>query len=209
LDSKYEKIYAYLQDDGTRNKPSIELVLKLLCTSASDRMDFRKLFDPQAPLMKYHLLQLPETGYSVQTLSGFLAVDPQIVRFVLGIGETDPRLAPAVQRAAAGGPVPDWMPIRQDWAERIGSIIRSELNKSEQERKKLIFALSGPYGSGKRLLAEKVCSSLGLPLLIADAGKLKEYRPWFAGAFARYRARDFGCGRRRDSASFPVCPLAR
>ena len=182
LDSKYEKIYAYLQDDVTRNKPSIELVLKLLCTSASDRMDFRKMFDPQAPLMKYQLLQLPETGYSVQTLSGFLAVDPQIVRFVLGIRETDPRLAPAVQRADAGNPVPEWMPIRQDWAERIGSIIRSEWNKREQERKKLIFALSGPHGSGKRMLAENVCRDLGLPLIIADAGKLKEHPLSFAQA---------------------------
>jgi hypothetical protein len=31
LDRKYEKIYAYLQDDITRKKPSVDLVISLLC----------------------------------------------------------------------------------------------------------------------------------------------------------------------------------
>ena len=33
LDLRYERLYAYLQDDVTRKQPSVDLVLNLLCPS--------------------------------------------------------------------------------------------------------------------------------------------------------------------------------
>jgi hypothetical protein len=33
LDLKYEKLYAYLQDDVTKKRPSVDLCLTLLCPS--------------------------------------------------------------------------------------------------------------------------------------------------------------------------------
>ena len=35
LRRKYDTLYAYLQDDVTRKRPSVDLVLDLLCTSRS------------------------------------------------------------------------------------------------------------------------------------------------------------------------------
>ena len=31
LDNRYERLYAYLQDDVTRKRPSVDLVFNLLC----------------------------------------------------------------------------------------------------------------------------------------------------------------------------------
>ena len=36
----------------------------------------------------------------------------------------------------------------------------------------IVFHFSGPYGSGKRLLAEAICHELKLPLLLVEADKM-------------------------------------
>ena len=61
LDLKYEKLYAYLQDDIMRKKPSVGLALNLLCHTVQEKHSARLLFDPQAPLQKYRLLQMTES----------------------------------------------------------------------------------------------------------------------------------------------------
>ena len=49
LDRKYEKLYAYLQDDVTRKKPSVDLVLKLLCETMPEKLAARLAFDRALP----------------------------------------------------------------------------------------------------------------------------------------------------------------
>src|SRR5262249_27334035 len=41
LDLRYERLYAYLQDDVTRRRPSVDLALNLLCASAADKLERR------------------------------------------------------------------------------------------------------------------------------------------------------------------------
>lgn len=51
IDSKYERIYAYLQNDVTKKKPSMGLILDLLCSTINEKIEFRKFFSyPSAPL---------------------------------------------------------------------------------------------------------------------------------------------------------------
>ena len=38
IDLRYEKIYAYLQDDVTRKRPTVELALNLLCSSVDEKL---------------------------------------------------------------------------------------------------------------------------------------------------------------------------
>ena len=38
LDLKYEKLYAYLQNDVTRKRPSVDLILRLLCRSLQEKV---------------------------------------------------------------------------------------------------------------------------------------------------------------------------
>ena len=43
LDLKYEKLFAFLQDDLTRKRPSVELLMRLFCASEADRLRARSL----------------------------------------------------------------------------------------------------------------------------------------------------------------------
>ncbi len=70
LDSRYERFYAYLQNDVTRKRPRVELVLNLLSASLSDKLRVRQQFNATAPLFKYELLSLVEEA--AQARSPFL-----------------------------------------------------------------------------------------------------------------------------------------
>ena len=50
IDRKYEKLYAYLQDDVTRRKPTVGLLLELLCATRDEALAARAVFEPQACL---------------------------------------------------------------------------------------------------------------------------------------------------------------
>ena len=55
VDLRYEKIYAYLQDDITKKYPSVDLLLNLLGQSTQDQLKVRRHFSEDANLHKYHL----------------------------------------------------------------------------------------------------------------------------------------------------------
>ena len=58
VDLKYERIYAFLQDNVTRTRPTVELILNLLCSSLSDKIRAMELFRPAAPLLQHGLVEL-------------------------------------------------------------------------------------------------------------------------------------------------------
>lgn len=53
IDLRYERLYAYLQDDVTRKRPSVDLALNLLCPSPEAKLLQRVHFAPDAPLIKH------------------------------------------------------------------------------------------------------------------------------------------------------------
>ena len=58
LDLRYERLYAYLQNDVSKKRPTIDLALNLLCPSAADKLARRAHFAPDAPLVRHGLLHL-------------------------------------------------------------------------------------------------------------------------------------------------------
>lgn len=63
LDGRFSKLYAFLQDDLTRKRPSVGLILDLLCSPAPERLMRLAHFRDDAPLLRHHLVQLAsETG---------------------------------------------------------------------------------------------------------------------------------------------------
>src|SRR5262249_10295909 len=55
IDLRYERLYAYLHDDVTRKRPSIDLALQLLCHSLDERFVARARFGDGAPLVRHRL----------------------------------------------------------------------------------------------------------------------------------------------------------
>jgi hypothetical protein len=92
LDLRYEQIYGYLQDDVTRHRATVELVLRLVFDDASYQSPGHVHLWPTAPLVRHGLVEIArEPGES--GLAAGLAVDDQVVRVLLGYTGLDPRLA--------------------------------------------------------------------------------------------------------------------
>ncbi|RME99554.1 MAG: ATP-binding protein [Chloroflexi bacterium] len=86
LDLRYERLYAYLQNDVTRKQPRVNLVLDLLCGPGPNRLLELSRFFQTSNLFKFNLLE-PVVGKNpagLSLLNQTLCVDPTIVCWLLG-----------------------------------------------------------------------------------------------------------------------------
>ena len=87
LRRKYDTLYAYLQDDITRKRPSVDLVLDVLCPSEAERWRARTaVFSDQAPLFRHGILHRVEDPRSPSGSSGlaqFLQLDQRMLHYIL------------------------------------------------------------------------------------------------------------------------------
>ena len=105
LRRKYDRLYAYLQDDITRKRPSVDLVLELACETEAERWRARALFSEKAPLLRGGLLRKiadPQSPSGSSGLAQFLALDSRVCQFLLGINNLDARLAGLARIVPAG-----------------------------------------------------------------------------------------------------------
>ncbi len=94
IDLRYERIYAFLQDDVSRKRPSVDLALNLLCASAEEKLARRDRFSRDAPLIRKGIVRLLPIGDSPcppLTAHG-LKLDNRIVEFLLGSNTIEERL---------------------------------------------------------------------------------------------------------------------
>ena len=173
LDRKYEKLYAYLQDDVTRKKPSVDLVLKLLCETMPEKLAARLAFDRSSPLIKYRLLQMTDASPDGPSplISRYLKLDDRTVSFLLGFEQIDARLE-SFARLVSGQAKVDEVPVDEQIQSRIRSFADWQYRQRGSSREPIVFHFSGPYGSGKRLLAQAICHELKSPLLLVEADKM-------------------------------------
>lgn len=103
LDLRYERLYAYLQDDVTRKRPTVSLLLDLLCGPGPQRLALLSRFGEDAPLFRYHLLERHSAPApdSAGILAQPLSVDPAVVMWLLGQYQPHAGLGP---RAALHAP---------------------------------------------------------------------------------------------------------
>ena len=175
LDRKYEKLYSYLQDDITQNKPTLELILKLLNPMGLEMMTAREGFALRAPLLKYSLLKFTdsESEESLPLISRSLKLDNRIVNFLLDSNEMDNRLAPVAFLLSSRADQKQIV-LAQEVQNQIKEFVESYLRNPGSNKENLLFYFYGPDGSGKLPVVQAVCKELGFPLIIADIKKLLE-----------------------------------
>ncbi|MFQ5888371.1 MAG: hypothetical protein ACE5HY_06710, partial [Candidatus Hydrothermarchaeales archaeon] len=178
MDLGYERLYAYLQNDVTKKRPTVNLILKLLCHSLEERTFARPFFSAHAALFRYHLLRFsgePQDSLS-PLLSRSLKLDDRIVDFLLGFQETDARIRPFVRRIEPQTRLKDTI-IPEELKERLGNLSLKlkegkEHNKGFSPLTRSIFYLKGPSINGQQQTAEAICHDLGLPLLVVDVDSM-------------------------------------
>ena len=174
LDRRYERLYAYLQDDVSRRRPSVDLALNLLCADASEKLLRRKHFAPEAPLIKGRLLHLVPEDEKMLTplLAHSLKVDEQIVTLLLRQQTLDPRLAPFCHLASTHEDAAQHSPVAQ-----AARALPTLVNQAWQQGIPLRLYFEGPAGDDKRATAVMLASTLGVPLLEVDLGQALEADP--------------------------------
>jgi SpoVK/Ycf46/Vps4 family AAA+-type ATPase len=172
LERRYERLYAYLQDDVSRRRPTVDLALNLLCRSAAEKLLRRNHFAPEAPLIKQRLLHLIPEDEKMLTplLAHALKVDEQVVTLLLGQQTLDPRLQPFCRLVR-----PQEAAAQHDAAvahHRAGLLTLVRATWRQEVPLHLYF--EGPRGNEQRLVAANLAAAIGAPLLEVDlAGALE------------------------------------
>jgi AAA+ superfamily predicted ATPase len=180
LDPRYERLFAYLQDDVTKKRPAVDLVLNLLTDSFDEKLHLRRLFYDDGRLLQSRLLVLFADGGAREPtlLAHYLRPASRVVEHLLGHSGVDNRLAKAAWLSETG----DWRPAAGVpsplTGEQIERLLRRPPGGFGSQRPPL-FAFIGGYGAGKRETALHLAQAAGQPLLTVDlAGLAKEEGDW-------------------------------
>jgi AAA+ superfamily predicted ATPase len=175
LRRKYDRLYSYLQDDITRKRPSVDLVLELLCRTEPQRLAARGRFAETAPLLRAGILRPVDDPHSPSGSTGlgqFLALDPRICRFLLGVNGMDTRLVDRSRLYPPDDADRPEAPVDDAGVDALVRLAEHHLSPDNPDRRRLVLALYGPAGVGKCELARHVCARLGVPMLSVDVHAL-------------------------------------
>ncbi|MTI85727.1 MAG: ATP-binding protein [Firmicutes bacterium] len=171
LDMKYQKLYGFLHDDMTRKRPTVDLVLNLLCETTEEKLLARRCFSPDGILMKYFLTRHDGAGSGM--LSKELCLGEDVVSFLLGSSG----LTGAVSNfAELEYPYEELGPLLwgQGIQDNIKKVVQS-VNRGEYGKKQsIVFYLYGPKGAGKKLQARHFSKYLNQTLLLVDLRRVLE-----------------------------------
>lgn len=166
LDGRFDKLYAYLQNDLTKKQLSVGTILELLYTSIDEKLEAREYFSPSAPLLRNRLISLVGDSMDANPplLSRFIKLDERIAAFLLNSNGTDPKISRfstliKPERSFYDLIVPKYQK----------NCLLEAVKQKIEENSRLMFFFYGPSGTGKKLAAEACCRELGVNLLLADA----------------------------------------
>lgn len=169
IDSKYEKLYAYIQNDVTKKRPTVGFILELLSRNMAERVENRRYFLESAQLFMSNVL-----GYGIEPnanesylLSRPLKLADHVVDLILlKQDKINPKL---VASSTLVKPADSFSYV--DLYEELRSKL---LNYIKQQRSMAfgncneVFYLHGSYGIGKKTLTTMICQELKMDLIVTD-----------------------------------------
>ncbi|MFL5384366.1 MAG: AAA family ATPase [Longimicrobiaceae bacterium] len=168
VEPRYERLYAYLQDDVTRRRPTVELALGLLCAGWEERVAGRGRLAPGAPLLRHRLLRLAEDPAHPDPplLGRSLRPAARVVDFLLGSDLPDAALAGVCTPLEPAARL-DELLLPGALGEALEAVVHGAAGGGTA-----LVHLRGPYGVGKRTTAEALCRAAGVRLLVVDVDRL-------------------------------------
>lgn len=165
LEPRYERLYAFLQNDITKLRPTIGLILNLLSDSYSEKMAWRGLLADSGRLLGRQLLYRFYEGprRDPPWLEEFLRPAASLAFYLAGHLSLDNRLAgkAGLHDTAHFTPSP-W----QDGS-RLTTLRKAAIRPA-------IFAFLGGYGAGKQEMALTIAQSRQEPLLTVNLAALNQ-----------------------------------
>jgi hypothetical protein len=164
IDTRFETLYSWARNDVTRRRPSVDLVLKLLCDSRDEEFAARAFLHESGALVRHQLVRLADDPHAgeVPFLSRSLRVDERIMRFVCAQAGIDQRLQPCAEHV---------LPVGDYDALYLPDVLRRELRNLAHLEDQTIVYLCGPQGCGKRSAVEALCAEAGRGLMVCDLAR--------------------------------------
>ena len=165
IDLRYERIFAYLQNDVTRKRPTVDLALSLLSATTDEKAERRRHFTFDGPLVRHAVIHLDSDSGAptVPFLARAIRVDQQIVSFLLDEPGCDADLAAFCDLISAPTPMAD-LPLDGETKAALSAVAV----RAAADRHALPMLFSGPPGSGRRAAAAALALACRSPLLAAD-----------------------------------------
>jgi MoxR-like ATPase len=164
VDLRWETLYAYVQNDVTKRRPTVDLALKLCCGTAEERVASRGIFSPSAPLLRQRLIRLVVDPHEADPplLARYVRLDDSVAGFLLGRPDHDGHEWEPSPRRLAG------LVLDGNLHARLVAVAPAVAGGG------LALFLEGPPGSGKRALAEGLAAAAGRGLLAVDLASAEE-----------------------------------
>lgn len=161
LDRKYEKVFAYLQDDVTMKYPTSDLALKLFAPGEKGLQVMQMLHPLEEKLFKYFF-----TGQNQHQnlLSRPLIPDKRMLDFILDYRTEAVTVERFLTLFFPGDELPELI-VQGEVQQSLEKILGLD------ERSKLIFC-HGPRGSGKKLQIKTLAQKVGKPVVFAGSSNL-------------------------------------
>jgi hypothetical protein len=156
LDLRYERIYAYLQDDVTRTQASVDLILNLLLPEGLSRLDYLQYFDRHANLRRFRLLEpAEENGKPANSLRRSFTLPDGMVAWLLG--------------AYASDEMTLLLPDEDEIEEAVEIFEQAGIPSPDVFRQvRPLFSMHGDDRLQQDMSARRLAAGLGRPLLTAS-----------------------------------------
>ena len=165
LDLRYERLYAYLQDDMARRRPIPDLLLRLLASSPEERFALRGIFSSSGRLQRHGLLGRGPGAESGSMLASALHADERVVAYLIGSEAVDERLRSFARLLPTDQGDLSAPLLGQDPLESIMEAFRAAQSAC-------LVVIEGPRGVGKTRAARSLAGRLRTRLLGIDAAGL-------------------------------------
>jgi AAA+ superfamily predicted ATPase len=158
LDSRYQKLYAYAQEDIQGHQPRLNFIIRVLADTLEEQWILQNIASHSSTLVSYGLI-----NPGSQELHSTVSIPKRLVEYLLGSEELDGRLAAMVQRRE---------PTKTLAALDVAMPLRMRLQELSERYLATPYTLhlyvTAAIGMGKMNLAEALAHALNLPLLSID-----------------------------------------
>ena len=166
LDSRFETLFSYVQNDVTRKRPTAGLILRLLGSSVAERLRMRAIFSADGALVRTPLVRFCEEPQEreMPLLSRPVRPEERIIDFLLEQPQSDSRIRSFTLIAE---------PRRRLESLHLPRALAEGLRHAAgglRESGGILF-FHGPTGAGKRSAAEAISAEAGRGLVMADLGQ--------------------------------------
>lgn len=173
INTKYSKLFSYLQNDVTKKNPTVELLLNLTCSNFEEKIYARDFFSPQSPLFKNHLLEFVDRHNDQQKplLLREVRMNNRITGFLLDSQYVDDMLK-NISRIYKPRVSFTELVLPEKITNQFTNFISYFKSSSENVERNFVFSFYGNYGIQKEEVAAAICKEIDLPMMVVDLAAL-------------------------------------